>query len=127
VVNSFSSKGKRLFHSSVPKWLNREPHHPDSFQCGVRVVEGQIGGEGRRWKYRQSAVDRLIVDQVVTLTHGVGHVLRLRVAAEWAPHPDQAGLRVSYAVFRAVEQTSGAMLEITVSQDDLERFGIGLT
>jgi hypothetical protein len=125
VTNSFSSKGDRPYQPrKIAKWLRRDAHHPDSFQCGVRVIDGDVDGEGSRWKYRQSSADRLIIDAVVALTHGAGHVLRVRVDPNWTPHPDQTGDRVGYVIIRAVEETSGASVEIAVSQDELERFGI---
>lgn len=123
--NSFSSRGERLFPPGlVARWLRRETPHPDSFDCGVRVVRGAVPGLGSRWQYRRSAADPLILDGVVTLNHGAGRGLHLRMEDGWAPHQDRSGSRVGCVLLRAVEVSSGASVEIAVSRDEVERFGI---
>jgi hypothetical protein len=112
--------------SSPGSWLHRRlaarARHPETFDCGVRVVAGTVGGEGPRWRYRVSAVDPLVADGVVTLHHGPNVALRLLVE----PVPAGHGPRPGYRQLRAVEQQSGAQVRVSVDVGELGRFGVGL-
>ena len=108
--------------SWLDKQLSKRARHPDEFDCGVRVLEGAVARQGRRWRFRRSAVDLLITDGWVTLQHGLKSTLHLSVD----PTADGPGPRPGHVVLRAVERDSGAVLQLSVDRGVVERFGIEL-
>ena len=116
------------YRPSEGSWLDRifgSRSHPDSFVCGVRILEGNLTAESTRWKYKSSGVDGFIDDGVVTLHHGAGNDLRLRVDPE--PRWDGRGPkpRPGHRALTAVEIDSGARVLLAVPPFHLFRFGIG--
>ncbi|MCL2781881.1 MAG: hypothetical protein FWD74_10435 [Actinomycetia bacterium] len=108
--------------SLLDRLLAKTKRHPDVFDCGVRVRAGELPGESRRWRRKDSTVDPLPGDDgTVTLFHGAANALRLRVAPGSLT---DAGHRPDEYAFDAVEQTSGATVRISVSGAELHRFGI---
>ena len=108
--------------SWLDRWLNRHARHPETFLCGVRVVEGRLPGESAWWRHHRSAVDPLIAAGVVTLNHGPRVVLRLR--------PDPASLRAGgphpgSVTMDAVEQGSNAHVQLSFDPGELARFDPG--
>jgi hypothetical protein len=108
--------------SLIERWMSKLQQHPDSFDCGVRVLAGTVAGEGARWQYRRSGADPLIVDHVVHLNHGTRVALRLIVDVG-ADAPDD-GVRAGHTSLRATDRDSGARLQISVNPGELWRFGI---
>ena len=110
--------------SLIGRWLAGWPH-PDSFDCGVRVVSGRVAGERPRWIYRRSAVDPLTeYDVRVVLHHGTKVTLRLALAdPPLAPGPGPSA-RIDYAVIRAVDVDTGAEVEVSCAANHLFRFGV---
>lgn len=106
--------------SLLATWLERLTPHPDSFVCGVRVRDGALRGERARWRYRRSAVDRLVLGGVVTLYHGKVR-LRVRFAG---PVGDARplGVRPGYVVWAGTEQSSGAKILVTFPVGQTHRF-----
>jgi hypothetical protein len=100
--------------------MTRWQRHEREFECGVRVVSGELPGEHPRWRFRRSAADPLVVDGVVTVNHGAGNALRLRIDAGSVAE----GTRPGYVRFTAVEQTTNARVEVSVAPAELERFGL---
>jgi hypothetical protein len=106
--------------SLLARWLDRARAHPDSFVCGVRVVDGALAGEGSRWRYRRSAVDRLVVDGVIELNHGSDVVLRIRFDEDEVADVSDLRLRPGYVVRSGVEQTSAARVLITCDEGQVD-------
>src|ERR1700749_3628643 len=100
-------------------WLARRfaPKPPDAITCGVRVVEGSVPGEGPRWSYRLSGVDRLAVGGFLTITHGATQV------RGGAFELTEGGARGSYQGGGA-EEIGGARLHIAIPPNQAWRFGI---
>jgi hypothetical protein len=107
--------------SLIDRLMNRAAGHPGSFVCGVRVVTGEVAGESRNWRYRSSAVDRLVSDGIVTLNHGTDVVLRLRIASGEVANTAELRLRTNWVVRSAQEQTSGAQVLVTFDGAELDR------
>jgi hypothetical protein len=125
MVNSFPFSAARPAPGSVlHRWLRHHAVHPDSFDCGVRVIDGHLVGEGRRWRYRRSAVDPLITDGVRTLNHGTKVRLRLILDTDAFRDRTVGGTRVGHAVLAAVESGSGARVQISVPVSELDRFSV---
>ena len=124
MVQSFRSNAWRPSPGSwLANWLNARPH-PDSFICGVLVRDSGRGGKTGRWQYRRSAVDRLLVGEVVTLNHGTKDRLRLRIdpdpySAEPRPRP-----RPGLTVLVGTVVDSGARVLIAVPPGEVARFGM---
>jgi hypothetical protein len=112
-------------NSLLGRWLAGRAPHPEAFECGVRVTAGQLEQESTRWRYRRSSVDRLLRGDVVTLYHGP---VTLRLVADRSLVPDAVGVgaRLGHGVLAAVEQDSGAHLQISASLGELWRFGVAL-
>ena len=109
--------------SLLGRWLARGVRHPDAFVCGVRVLSGVVPGEGERWRYRRSAVDRLVSAGVITLNHGSQVVLRLRLDVAEDQLATPARTRPGHVVRSAVEQTTGARVAISADVGDIDRLG----
>jgi hypothetical protein len=121
MVNSVPANwGKGSPTGWLQKRRARRARHPETFDCGVRVIDGALAGESDRWRYRISAADPLIAEGVVALNHGPDVTLRLVVD----PVPSGAGRRPGHLRLTAVERGSGARVELSVSADELERFGL---
>jgi hypothetical protein len=108
--------------SLLARWLERTASHPDSFVCGVRVVSGVVDGESRRWRYRRSAVDPLVVDGVTVLYHG-DRALRLRSLRFDDRGVDGAAARPGFVVGSALEQSSGARVLVACAAGRVEALG----
>jgi hypothetical protein len=108
--------------SFIDRFMSRLQQHPDSFDCGIRVLAGSVAGEGPRWQYRRSGADPLIVDHVVHLNHGTKVPLRL-IVDTGADAPDD-GVRAGHTSFCATDRDSGARLQVSVNAGELWRFGI---
>ncbi len=80
-----------------------------------------LPGESGRWSYRRSAVDPLVHDDVVTLTHGTV-ALRLRFTGE--SHPRSGAVRALHRVWPAAEVTTGASVEVAADAGEAVRFGV---
>ncbi|MCW2495348.1 hypothetical protein [Jatrophihabitans sp.] len=125
-MNAFPWSSGPASGSWLDNWLERRRRAPGVFDCGVRTIEGSVATEGRRWRYRPSSVDPLILDGVVTLQHGIGSTLHLRMAP--APPGDPSpGIRQHHVVLAAVERDSGALLELSVDLGEVARFGVELS
>ena len=125
MVGSFSGNtGRPAAGSFLSNWLAKRSPHPDSFDCGIRVVSGVMDGGSARWRYQRSAVDRLILDGIVTVHHGTQQVLQLQIDATSVDLRGEAGARPGYAVLSATEQRTGAQVRVSVDPGHLERFGI---
>ena len=121
MAGSFSHYLRPSAGSWLDRWLNRHVRHPETFLCGVRVVEGRLPGESARWRHRRSAVDPLLAGRVVTLYHGPRRILRL------VPDPDSVragGPHPGSVVVDAVERDSGARVQVSVDPGELVRFGL---
>ena len=112
--------------SLIGRWLYARPH-PDSFDCGVRVVSGAVAGERSRWAFRRSAVDPLTeCDVGVVLHHGTKVTLRLVLAdPPLMPGPGPSA-RIGYAVIRAVVRDTDADVEVSCAVNHLFRFGVNI-
>lgn len=125
MVGSFPSNAGRPSPGSwLANWLERQRRHPDTFDCGVRTLDGTVPGESPRWQYQRSAVDRRRVGDVVTLRHGTKVTLRLRMDPEpyWlgsGPRP-----RPGLIVLVATVADTRARLLIAVPPGELVRFGV---
>jgi hypothetical protein len=112
------------FSSSEGSWLSRvlgPKPHPDSFVCGMRVLEGTVVNEKQRWQYRRSGVDQLIQDGVVTLHHGTGRTVRLRIDdGDWTGAAPRSG----FVPVPAVDVDGGARVLLAIPAVELTRFGI---
>jgi len=108
----------------LANWLARQRPHPDSFDCGVRTVDGTVPGESHRWRYRRSAVDRLRLGDVVTLHHGTKDTVQLRMDAE--PYWQGSGPRPRQGLIVLVGTVvgSGARLLVAVPPGEVVRFGV---
>jgi hypothetical protein len=125
MAGSFSPNAGRPSPGSwLANWLDRQRSHPDTFNCGVRTVDGAVPGESGRWKYRRSAVDRLRLDDVVTLHHGTKDTLRLRMDAD--PYWQGSGPRPRQGLIMLVATVvdSGARLVVAVPPGEVVRFGV---
>jgi hypothetical protein len=121
MVHTFpGNSGRPSDDSFIGRLLARSKPHPDSFVCGVRVRDGAVAGERRKWSYRRSAVDRLVSEGVVTLNHGDDVALRLRLSPE-AVAPTGLDLRDNWIVFAATETATGAELLITLDSAEIDR------
>lgn len=119
MANSFRPSEGSLWQR---RFAASKQRHPGSFSCGVRVREGRIRGESGRWRYKQSWVDRLrSAGDEVTLHHGDKVVLRLRVDRESL---SGGGGRPGEFTLLAVEQSTGALVQLSVQGFELHRFGI---
>jgi hypothetical protein len=124
VVSSFPQNWFNPEPGSVlAKLLDRFAPVPNSFESGVRVLSGSVTGESTRWRFRQSAVDPLVIGGVVELRHGRRSVLRLSVDRHSIEASDIPG-RPGHVVLAAVERSSGATVQISVEPQNLTRFGI---
>ena len=94
----------------------------DAFDCGVRVVQGEIAGEGRRWTYRTSALDPLVTNGVVTLNHGPKVALRLSVADLEPGASSGAGVRPFHQLLDVVDLETGARVQLSVADGNAYRF-----
>lgn len=102
----------------------RRARHPDEFACGVRVVEGTVPGESRRWSYRPSAVDPLVPDDgAVGLNHGSTTRLRLRFTG--AGRRGSPPVRPHHVVWPATELGSGARVEVAADPGEADRLRVG--
>ena len=110
--------------SWLARLMQRNHHHPDSFMCGLRVLDGRVQNEGHRWQYRRSAADQLIEAEVVTLHHGTGNNLRLRLDTELAWDRTGTKPRAGFAVMSATDVDSGARVLLAVPPGELVRFGV---
>jgi hypothetical protein len=124
MVGSFSSYVRGPAPGSLlHRWLAAHRQHPDSFDCGVRVIAGSVAGEGRRWRYRRSALDPLMTDGVRALNHGTKVRLYLMLAA--GPFVVGAhATRPGHVLLSAAEVGSSAQLQLSVPVGELERFGL---
>lgn len=106
--------------SWVDSWLSRRQRHPESFDCGVRVLAGELHGERARWQFRVSAVDPLTDAGAYVLHHGTQVTLRLR--------PDGDGIgsgpRQGHVSFAATEVVTSARVQVSVPLGELVRFGL---
>jgi hypothetical protein len=110
--------------SLIGRWFADRPH-PDSFDCGVRVVSGVVAGERSRWSYRRSAVDALSeYDAGVILHHGTKVTLRLALSEPPLPRAASPSAKLNYAVIRAVDSDTQADVEVSCSVNQLFRFGL---
>jgi hypothetical protein len=100
-------------------WLARrfQPKPPDAITCGVRVIDGGVEGEGERWSYRTSAVDRLPANGYITLTHGKTQ-LRL---ARFEPVHERA--RTGYQVWTA-DEIGGAHVQVATPPNQAWRLDV---
>lgn len=106
----------------LSRLLGRRAHHPDEFECAVRVVSGSIPGESAKWRYRRSAVDPFMPEvDVVTVTHG-DVVLRLRFTGSGQPR--NGNVRLHHRVWPAVELTSGARVEVAADAGEAVRLHV---
>jgi hypothetical protein len=106
------------------RWLAGREAHPESFVCGIRVVEGALTGEKASWQFRRSAADPLIAGGIVALNHGPKQLLRVRPdQPPFGPQPQNPD-RPGHLIFTAVEQASRARLEVSVDPGELARFGL---
>jgi hypothetical protein len=113
--------------SLIGRWFADRPH-PDSFDCGVRVVSGVIAGERSRWTYRRSAVDPLSeYDVGVVLHHGTKVTLRLALAEPPLIPAAGTSAKLDYAVIRAVDADTRAGVEVSCAVNQLFRFGLDVT
>jgi hypothetical protein len=102
--------GSRVPQDSwLGRWFGRRSS-PDQFSCGVRVVAGELPGEGPDWSYRPSALDPTPGELV--LVHGD---VRLRLR-ELIDEPDVAA-RPGLRVWRATETVSGAWVQLAARAD----------
>jgi hypothetical protein len=103
--------------------------HADEFECAVRVVDGDAAAESRRWKQRLSAVDRLTETDpdtgslIITLYHGTDARLRLCFSGEQLP--PTGTLPRTFAIWPALETSSGARVEIAADAGESDRFHLG--
>jgi hypothetical protein len=110
--------------SLIGRWFADRPH-PESFDCGVRVVSGIVTGERSRWTYRRSAVDPLSEYSVgVILHHGTKVTLRLALAEPPIVQAASPSAKLDYAVIRAVETDTQAGVEVCCAVNELFRFGL---
>ena len=115
------------FKPAEGSWLDRifgSRPHPDSFVCGLRVLDGTVASESARWKYRSSAVDGLLGDGIVTLHHGTGNTLRLRMDSDPTWDGSGPGPRTGYRVMSASVAGSDARVLLAVPAFHLFRFGV---
>jgi hypothetical protein len=120
-----SPKGRRSAPQSfLGKRAARRTPHPDSFDCGIRVITGSLDGESSRWRYRLSGADPLIVGDVVKLKHGTKVTLRLLIDKESRDDGGGGLTKPGYTVLTAVEQGVGAQVQISIPPAELERFGL---
>lgn len=123
MVGSFASLiGRPSSGSWLDAWLQRRRRHPEAFSCGVRVVEGSAPGLGRRWRYRDSAVDPHPSDGAIALNHGSGVTLRLRLVDPVEPLAIRT--RPDHLVVAGVDLRTGARIQLSVPRGELARFGI---
>jgi hypothetical protein len=110
--------------SLIGRWFADQPH-PESFDCGVRVVSGIVAGERSRWTYRRSAVDPLSeYDVGVILHHGTKVTLRLALAEPPIVQAASPSAKLDYAVIRAVDADTQAGVEVSCAVNQLFRFGL---
>ena len=123
-LESMSQSWRPSPGSLIGRWFADRPH-PDSFDCGVRVVSGLVAGERSRWSYRRSAVDPLSeYDVRVTLRHGTKVTLRLALAEPPLRQAASPSAKLDYAVIRAVDSDTHADVEVSCSVNQLFRFGL---
>ena len=122
MVGAFSSNARRPSTGSwIDNWLKRQKPHADSFDCGVRVLTGDVAGERSRWRFTVSAVDRHAPAGIVVLRRSATSALHLRVADDVSV---SVGARPHHVVFAATEADTRAEVEISVPLAELVRFGI---
>ncbi|MDQ6936803.1 MAG: hypothetical protein M3140_03695 [Actinomycetota bacterium] len=97
------------------------PRAAELIECGVRVVTGEVAGEGARWRYRRSAVDPHVGDRVVKVVHGDTR-LQLRFGARVVG--ERWRIKPGFVVWTAVETASGATVEVAVAATDAARLGL---
>ena len=108
--------------SLLGRLLARRVRHPEEFGSAVRVVEGEVPGEGARFRYRRSALDPLVVDGAREFTHGA---VRMRLAADLAVgRTGVPGARPGHLVWRAHLADGSAVVEIAADVDVAARFGV---
>ncbi|MEP6851145.1 MAG: hypothetical protein ABJA87_00535 [bacterium] len=111
----------RSLAGSLLDRLRAEPAAAELLDCGVRVVTGDVAGEGTRWRYRRSAVDPHLGDRVVFVLHGDTR-LYLRFVAP--VEGETRRMKPDYVVWTATETASGAQVEVAVSAEDAPRLGL---
>ena len=102
---------------ALSRLLSRRPSAGEAFDCGVRVVEGTVDGEGWRWRYRSSVVAPKRPDGVTVLHHGRDVVLRLRIDGDATRHR----LRPRYVLLTGEEVDSGARIRLSCRPDAASR------
>jgi hypothetical protein len=114
-----SNAAKPPSGSWLDRWLQARRPHPQSFLCGVRVVDGAIAGERTRWRYRDSAIDPHGEGRIV-LNHGPDVTLRLDEASL------QPGVRTrpGDVVLLSVDVTTGATVQLSVPLGEAAAFGV---
>jgi hypothetical protein len=125
MVGAFSPNSRRPSPGSwLANWLDTQRPHPDTFTCGVRLLDGTAPWETGRWQYQRSAVDQLRLDDVVTLHHGPRNTLRLRLDADpfWAAGGARPRRGLTVLVGTMVE--SGDRLLVAVPPGEIVRFGV---
>lgn len=108
---TFFPGGRVASDSWLGRWLSRRPS-ANEFDCGVRVVDGELDGEGPQWSYRPSALDSLPVGGEIVLTHGQTR-LRLTDVDDEIDQTARSGLRV----WVATEVESGARVLLAARAD----------
>lgn len=114
--------------SWLEKALARFKHQPGEFDCAVRVISGTVVGETERWKYRRSALDRLVVQDsaaampVLTLSHGPD--IRLRVVFTGEHFDGRPPVRQFHAIWPAIVVDTQARIEIAADAGMAEQFRI---
>lgn len=94
-----------LFEGRLTSAIRRRRLGRDRFDCGVRVLTGQIPGEGSRWRHRISHVES------GNLWHGSRVKLRVQIH-KVVPHPGGWNLAAECIVFEGEDLDHGARLEI---------------
>ena len=97
--------------SWLGRWLSRRPS-ANEFDCGVRVVGGELDGEDEDWSYRSSAIEQVPGDDELVLTHGR---IRLQLV-DLTDVPDTTA-RPGLRVWSATEIGSGAQVLLAARAD----------
>jgi hypothetical protein len=108
--------------SLLGRFFARRQRHPDEFDCAVRVVAGTVDGETDQFRYRRSALDPLVLDDVHELTHGT---VRLRLRGFGEPR-SVTGLRVrsDHVVWSAELADGSATVELAADVEVTSRLGM---
>jgi hypothetical protein len=123
MTGSFAAMLNPAPGSLVERWRRKHAANPDIFECSVRVLQGRVEHEGRRWRRRRSAVDPLSLDGAIALNHG--EQSRLRLIIEPDPFADRLVRRrgTGDVVFCAIERETNALVQVSVRGGELLRFG----